>query len=327
MAVVECDVDVKRLKAKVLSGGKISKNEALELVDSELEELCGAADEIRERFCGNVFDFCSIINGKSGGCTENCKFCSQSAHHNTGIAKYSLIGESEASEGARYNFDRGVGRFAIVTAGRAMNDAEVDELCKNYESIGRTCGVFKCASHGLLRTEQLERLKQAGVRRYHSNLETSRSFFPNVCTTHSYDDKITTIKNAGSVGLEVCSGGIFGIGETMEDRIDMALDLRELGVKSVPVNILSPIPGTPLENNPILSGGEVRRIVAIYRFILPDAMIRMAGGRGLLDDKGESVFRSGSNAATTGDLLTTTGTGIDFDMALVKRLGYEAKFH
>jgi len=315
------------LLEKIFGGGNISKDEAMGLVDAELEKLCGQADEIRKRFCGNAFDFCSIINGKSGGCTENCKFCSQSAHHKTGIPEYSLIGADEAVGGARYNFERGVGRFAIVTAGRTMSDAEIDELCENYERIGKACGVYKCASHGLLSVGQLARLKRAGVKRYHCNLETSRAFFPNVCTTHSYDDKIRTIENARSVGLEVCSGGIFGIGETMGDRIDMALDLRELGVKSVPVNVLSPIPGTPLENCPVLSNDEVRRIVAIFRFILPDAMIRMAGGRGLLEDRGESVFRSGSNAATTGDLLTTTGTGIDFDMALVHRLGYEASIH
>ncbi|MBP2664199.1 MAG: biotin synthase, partial [Firmicutes bacterium] len=175
--------------------------------------------------------------------------------------------------------------------------------------------------------EQLQQLKAAGVARYHNNLETSRRYFPHICTTHTYDDKIATIKNALAAGLEVCSGGVMGLGETIEDRIAMALDLRSLGVKSIPVNVLNPIKGTPLGNTPKLTADEVARIVAVYRFILPDAAIRLAGGRGLLADKGKAVFQSGASAAISGDMLTTAGISISNDMALLKDLGFEVKFH
>jgi len=180
-------------------------------------------------------------------------------------------------------------------------------------------------SFGLLNEEQFRKLKNAGVTRVHNNLETSRRFFPNVCSTHSYDDKINAILAARKAGLFVCSGGIMGLGETPEDRIDMALALRGMAVKSVPVNILNPIPGTPLEHNTKLTNEEVRRIVAVYRFILPDASIRLAGGRGLLPDKGRSCFSSGANAAISGDMLTTAGITTETDKALLRELGYEAR--
>lgn len=165
-------------------------------------------------------------------------------------------------------------------------------------------------------------IKDAGIVRIHNNLETSRNNFANICTTHTYDDKINSIKAAKRAGLEVCSGGIMGLGETYEDRIDMALDLRELGIKSVPINMLNAISGTPFENNKKLTTDDMRRIVAIYRFILPDASIRLAGGRGLLEDKGKSCFKSGANSAISGNLLTTSGITITDDIEMIKDLGY-----
>ena len=182
-----------------------------------------------------------------------------------------------------------------------------------------------CASCGLLNYEELCKLKESGVTRYHNNLESSRRFFSKICTTHTYDEKIETIKAAKKAGLIVCSGGIMGLGETMEDRIDLAFTLRDLEITSIPINILNPIKGTPLENNKILTLDEVRKIVAIYRFILPKAELRLAGGRGLLEDKGLSVFESGANAAITGDMLTTSGISIDEDMKIIEKLGYKVK--
>ena len=178
----------------------------------------------------------------------------------------------------------------------------------------------------MLNAKQFEKIKQAGVERVHNNLETSRNNFPNVCTTHTFDDKIKAIKSAQSVGLNVCSGGIMGLGETMEDRIDLALSVRELGIKSIPINLLNPIPNTPYENNPILTNDEMCRIVAIFRFINPKSFIRLAGGRGLLEDFGKRCFQSGANAVISGDMLTTTnGMTIEKDMQMVKSLGYEVK--
>jgi biotin synthase len=229
---------------------------------------------------------------------------------------------AETASAAAYNYAKGVHRFSIVTAGRKLDSRETDEVCENYRKIRETCGIFVCASHGLLSFEQLLRLKNAGVERYHCNLETSRRHFPNICTTHTYDDKIETIKNAQKAGLETCSGGIFGVGENIEDRIDMALDLRDLNIKSVPINILNPIKGTAFESMPPTGKDEAVRIVALYRFLLPDAAIRVAGGRGLFDDLGEAFFKAGANAAATGDMLTTKGVSIDKDKETAARLGF-----
>lgn len=313
----------KDLKNKITSGAVITKEDALALTDVDLEELCGCADELRRHYCGDSFDICTIINGKSGKCPENCKYCAQSAYHKTAVEEYPLLSEEALLEGALYNHSKGILRYSIVTSGKKLTDDEVNLICQSYENIKKSCDISLCASHGLLTYEQFKKLKSAGVTRYHNNLETSRRHFPSVCTTHTYDDKISTIKNAQKAGLEVCSGGIMGLGETMEDRIDMALDIRSLGIKSVPVNILNSVPGTSFADLPILANNEVRRIIAIYRFILPDAAIRLAGGRGLLADKGKSLFISGANSAISGDMLTTSGISIDDDMAIIKDLGYK----
>ena len=195
-------------------------------------------------------------------------------------------------------------------------------MCDAIREIKSRIKIEVCVSFGLLTKEQFERVKEAGASRVHNNLETSRRYFPNVCTTHTFEDKVNAIRAAKAAGLAVCSGGIMGLGETREDRIDMAFTLRELGVKSVPVNMLNPIAGTPYEENPRLTAADMRRIAAVYRFILPDASIRLAGGRGLLEDKGKSCFRSGANAAISGDMLTTSGYTIESDLEMIHRLGY-----
>ncbi len=314
---------IEQTKKKVLKGEQITKKEALALYDAPLEELCGTADEIRKHFCGNGFDICTIINGKSGRCPENCKYCAQSAYYHTGAGEYPLLGKEEILSQAKYNADRGVLRYSIVTSGRALDDLEIDAMCEAIREIKSRIKIEVCVSFGLLTKEQFERVKEAGATRVHNNLETSRRYFPNVCTTHTFEDKLNAIRAAKAAGLAVCSGGIMGLGESGEDRIDMAFTLRELGVKSVPVNMLSPIAGTPYEKNPRLTVSDMRRIAAVYRFILPDASIRLAGGRGLLDDKGESCFRSGANAAISGDMLTTSGYTIESDLEMIHRLGYQ----
>lgn len=312
------------LKDKVISGGEISREEALRLYSEPLEELCEAADETRKHFCGNGFDICTIINGKSGRCSENCKYCAQSSYYHTAADEYPLLDTEEIVRQAKYNADRGVLRYSIVTSGRALNDREVDKMCEAIREIKKQVDIEVCISFGLLNEAQYRKLHAAGATRVHNNLETSRNNFPNVCTTHTFDDKVAAIKAAKAAGLSVCSGGIMGLGETAEDRIDMALSLRELDIKSVPVNMLNPIPGTPYENNVRLSSEDMRRIAAVYRFILPEASIRLAGGRGLMEDKGESCFQSGANAVISGDMLTTSGYTIESDMEMIKRLGYKA---
>lgn len=315
---------VKEAAKRVCSGAQLTKEEARILYDMPLEELCSAADGLRRHFCDNRFDICTIVNGKSGRCSEDCKFCAQSGHNHTCAAQYPLLEIDEIVAHAKKNHEQGVLRFSIVTSGKRLSDAEVDAMCEAVRKIREEAGISVCISFGLLNQAQYRRLKEAGVTRVHNNLETSQRFFPQICTTHTYEDKILAIKAAQAAGLTVCSGGIMGLGETPEDRIDMAVALRGLDIKSVPVNLLNPIPGTPFENNPKLTAEDMRRIVAIYRFILPDASIRLAGGRGLLADKGEGCFLSGANAAISGDMLTTCGITVKTDLQLLKKLGYEA---
>lgn len=311
------------LKKKVLEGGQTSKEEALALAEMPLEELCQAADEIRQHFCGNKFDMCTIVNGKSGKCSENCKYCAQSSFYKTDVESYPLMETEELVKQAAYNCERGVPRYSIVTSGKKLSSKEVDQVCESIREIKKKMDISVCVSFGLLEEAEFRKIKEAGAVRVHNNLEASAGYFPNVCTTHTQQDKIDSLKAAQNAGLSVCSGGIMGLGETMEDRIDMAIALRELGVNSVPVNMLNPIPGTPYENNPRLTEEDMCRIVAVFRFLLPQSFIRLAGGRGLMGDQGRKCFQSGANAAITGDMLTTAGITIQRDMELLKDLGYQ----
>lgn len=312
------------IKKKVLEGGKINKEEALELAELPLEELSQAADEIRRKFCGNQFDLCTIINGKSGKCTENCKYCAQSSFYPTEVESYPLLETEELLKQAEYNRKQGVPRYSIVTSGRKLSGREIDQACESIRQIKERVDISVCVSFGLLDEEEFRKVKEAGAARVHNNLEASENYFPNVCTTHTQKDKIASLRAARNAGLSICSGGIMGMGESMEDRIDLAMTLRELGVTSVPVNMLNPIPGTPYENNPRLTEDEMCRIVAIFRFILPKAYLRLAGGRGLMKDQGRRCFQSGANAAITGDMLTTAGITIQKDLEMLKELGYQA---
>lgn len=317
---------VEELKQKLLGGGEVTREEALELVEAPLEELAQAADQLREHFCGDRFDLCTIVNGKCGKCSEDCKYCAQSAHYHTNLEEsYPLLSTEELVKGAAENKRQGVLRYSIVTSGRKLSDREVDQVCESIRAIREQVGIEVCVSFGLLGEEAFRKLKEAGASRVHCNLESSRRYFPQVCTTHTYDEKIQTMQAAQRAGLSVCSGGIIGLGETMEDRIDMVLTARQLGVKSVPVNLLNPIPGTPYEHNPVLTEDELRRVVAIFRFLIPDGNIRLAGGRGLLEDKGARCFRSGSNAAISGDMLTTSGITVQRDQEMLNELGYQVR--
>ncbi|MFR0880372.1 MAG: biotin synthase BioB [Oscillospiraceae bacterium] len=310
------------LKEKVLNGGLIDKSEAMQLWEVDYDELCSAANEIREKFCSNNFDICTIVNGKSGKCSENCKFCSQSSFYHTCAGEYPLLDKESIVKEAMNNAEQGMLRFSIVTSGRRLNDKEVDIMCDVIREIRKNTDISICASFGLLNEEQYRKLKDAGVARIHNNIETSENNFPNVCTTHTFSDKINAIKAAQKAGLDICSGGIMGLGENNEDRVDMAFTLRELNVKSIPVNILNPIPGTPFENNKKLTEKDMCRICAVYRFILPDAFIRLAGGRGLMENKGRDCFLSGANAAISGNMLTTSGITFETDLALLKELNF-----
>ncbi len=313
------------LLQKVLEGHRCTKAELLQLCEEPIDEVCQAADQIRTHFCGNIFDMCTIINGRSGRCSENCKYCAQSAHYKTNVEEYPLLPQKAIIDGARYNEERGVLRYSIVTSGKRLTDSDVNELCETYRALSEQCDIALCASHGLISKKHCEELKASGVGRYHNNLETSRRNFPNVCTTHTYDDKIQTIKWAMEAGMEVCSGGIMGLGETMEDRIDMFMDIASLGIKSIPINFLTPIEGTPYATLEPMPADEQRRIVALVRFIVPDGAVRIAAGRNTMPDHGKQIFQSGANAAISGDMLTTAGVTIKEDHDMLTNMGYEVR--
>ena len=319
-------IDIEDLYNKVLDGYEISKDEALDLYKTaDISSLKEYANKIRKHFSGNKFDLCTIVNAKSGKCSENCKFCAQSAHNKTCIEEYPLKSTEELVKDAIIQDESGVLRYSIVTSGRKLTEEEVDSLAKTVKEIKKVTNLHVCVSAGLLTLEQFNKLKEAGVSRIHNNLETARRNFSNICSTHTIDDKIETIKNAKKAGFEVCSGGIMGLGETVEDRIDLAFTLKELKINSVPLNMLNPIKGTPLENNKQLSDEEMQRIVAVFRFILPKVEIRLAGGRGIMKDKGFGCFEAGANATISGDMLTTQGITVKRDKETITKLGYTIK--
>lgn len=313
-----------KLTDEIISGRRLGRNDNMDiLLNADLEQLCEGADRIRRTLCGTSADLCTIVNGLSGRCGEDCKFCAQSCHYSTDAEEYPFLSTEKIMEEGMRNESLGIDRYSIVTAGRSLKGDDLEKALIAYEKLHCETELKLCASHGLQTVEEFKRMKEAGVERCHCNIETSRGYFPKVCTTHTYDDKIENIKKAQAAGLDVCSGGIIGMGESWKDRIDMALSLAELGIGSIPLNILRPIPGTPFENIEAISNEDVRRTVAIFRYINPEAQIRMAAGRGQFADGGACLFRGGANAAITGDMLTTTGTGIASDIEMFKKLGYE----
>lgn len=315
---------VKDLEQRIAEGYMVGYEQAVELVEQwSVEELSALAESLRVRFSGNDFDTCSIMNARSGRCSENCKWCSQSKFHDSKVYIYPLVGADEAVELALHNAAKGVRRFSLVTSGRTMSDTDVDKSCAIYREITSRCDIYLCASMGLLSKEQLQRLFDSGVRRYHCNLESAPSYFGELCTTHTPAEKIQTIRWAMEVGMEVCSGGIIGMGESQRQRVELACTLQELGVLSIPVNILNPIPGTPLEDMPPLSDDEVIRSVSMFRIVNPMARIRLAGGRVIVRHLMERLLHSGVNAAIVGDMLTTVGSQIDADCELFRKEGFE----
>lgn len=315
---------IKCLEENIFKGQDISFEEALKLSIceevSDIKQLCCSANNIMKFFCGVEVDLCTIMNAKSGGCTEDCKFCAQSGHYNTNVENYGLVSKEETLKLARENESEGVNRFSLVTSGRGICGKDFEKILDIYRELNKENKMDLCASLGILAYEDLIRLKQCGVTMYHHNLETSREYYRQVCTTHSYDERIDTINAVKKAGLQVCSGGIIGLGESMEDRIKLAFMLKELEAKSIPVNILNPVKGTPLEGAPRLCQNEILKTMAIFRFINPKAFIRLAGGRNLIEGFGESCFLAGVNAAITGNYLTTSGNKICDDRKMIEKL-------
>lgn len=299
----------------------MQKEEINSLLNLPFLELISLANQTRQEFLGKKLDICSILNAKSGLCPQDCKFCAQSARFSTGISTYPLKEKKEIIEAAQRAKEINADRFDIVTSGEKLSQSELHIVADIIAEITSKVGIKMCASLGKMDEPSLLLLKQAGLSRYHHNIETSSNFFPKIVTTHTFQERIETIKAAKRIGLEVCSGGIIGMGETFNDRIEMALQLKELDVDSVPINILVPIKGTALEKQDILSPIDALRTIAIFRIILKDKIIKIAAGReSILKDFQALAFMAGANGMLIGGYLTIRGRGVDEDWKLVEEI-------
>ena len=315
-----------QLTIQAIENGGITRAACSALLALPEAELFASASAIREHFFGNKVEACFIINAKSGNCNMNCRFCSQSGFNSTEIEHYPFMSgdelESIVSDWEPYP----VGRCGIVTSGGALTDRDVEKLAQfieNRAAAGKKHPKI-CGSLGRLKHAAIERLKQAGLTRLHHNLETSEQFYPNICTTQTWRDRLDTVHQAQEHGLSVCSGGLFGLGETWEDRIDFALQLKAEGIRNIPMNFLYPHPGTPLANQPVMPAEEALRIIALFRHLIPDATLRICGGRtSVLKERQYEMFAAGANAFMTGNYLTISGAGVDVDLAKLKELGLE----
>jgi biotin synthase len=303
----------------------IGPNDAIEILklpDDEFLELLYFSNKLRIHFKDNNISLCSIINAKSGRCSENCAFCAQSAHFNTNIDVYDFLPSNTIEQKAKKIASYPIERFSIVTSGLSLNNPkDFKNLKESINKISRL-SLIPGVSVGLQTKKQLLELKEAGLKEFHHNLETSREFFPTICTTHKYEEDIETIKFAKELGFYVCSGGIFGIGESIEDRVSLAFELKSLNVDSIPINFLIPIKGTPLENKKPLKPIEALKIIAMFRFVMPQKDIRVCGGRDfVLKQFHPLVFFAGANGIMVSDYLTQKGRKIEDDIEMISDLG------
>lgn len=312
--------EIKKLEEIVLNGNLITKKDSSyisRISNSEIFSLFVSANKIRNHFKGNRVELCAILNAKSGACSEDCSFCAQSSKSSASIRIYPLVSKEIILQKAKEAKALDIKRFSIVTSGKRLSDKDLSTILDIIPAI-RNLGLLPCASLGLLKEREFSLLKKAGLDRYHHNIETSEKFFPSICSTHGYKDKIRTIEAAKLSGLSVCSGGIFGMGETWEDRIDMAFSLRRLDIDSVAINFLIPIKGTALANMPMLHPFEALKIVSLFRYILPQKEIRICGGRlQVLGEFNSMIFLAGADGIITGNYLTTDGRNPQDDLKLI----------
>lgn len=320
------DNTLQTLADSIIDGISISSEQALALTDlrgASLQSLFSVASRVREHHFGNQVSLCGIINAKSGLCPEDCSFCAQSSHHATGVACYPLLDQDILLSGARAVAGHGATCYGIVTSGSGISEGEeLARVCNAIRAIRVEGQIAPGASLGTLTQAAAEQLKAAGLVTYHHNLETSRSFFPQICGTHDYEDDVATVRLAKEAGLRVCCGGLFGLGETMAQRVELALTLRELQVDSVPINFLDPVPGTPLAATPQLTPLVCLQTIALYRLILPDVHITVCGGRQRnLRELQSWIFMAGASGVMTGNYLTKEGRRPEDDLRMIEDLG------
>lgn len=317
---------INSVEERVLAGGQILRSEADSLLNTPDEyflRLLAAADRVRIHFKGSQFDSCSLINARSGRCGEDCSFCAQSGHHRGDCEVYALKPTDEILAAARFAEKSGAGRFCTVTSGGALSNSEFDALIQSLEVVRSEVGIPLDASLGFLDENRAQKLLAVGVTRYNHNLETSPDHYPRICTTHKFEQRVETVQKVMTHGFSACSGGIIGLGETESQRLDLAFTLRDLGVDCVPINILNPRPGTPLEHAVPPQPLEALKTVALFRLILPAATIKIAGGREKnLGDFQAMALRAGANGMIIGGYLTTGGRAVEDDLKMVRQAGF-----
>lgn len=316
---------IEDISTRIINGGEMTEAEAVRLATASGTDryaLFLAASQVKEHFIGSKVSLCSIINAKSGRCAENCAFCAQSSHHTSDVPVYGLIDEESLVAGAHSAAQCGSKCYGIVTSGTGICPGEeLDRICRALQRIRKETSIAPSCSLGILNEQTAQTLKAAGAVTYHHNLETARSFFPRICTTHDYGEDVATVRAAKSADMKVCSGGIFGLGETAAQRIELALTLKHLAVDSVPLNFLNPIAGTRLEGASNITPQECLVTIALYRLLLPDTMITVCGGREKnLRDLQSWMFFAGANGTMIGNYLTTTGRNADDDWQMLHDL-------
>ncbi|KPJ91432.1 MAG: hypothetical protein AMJ55_11810 [Gammaproteobacteria bacterium SG8_15] len=312
------------ITARILDGGDMTTDEAkwmIRLEDDFLPWLMAGADRIRKTYRGNEIEVCAISNVRSGNCSENCSFCSQSGHYQTSSPVYNYISNEELSRQAQQAREWGASDFGVVSKGWGVrSDKERKQLKEYFQTLEQTSDIGRCASLGALDANSAAELKAMGMENYHHNLECAESFFDQVCTTHTYQENIDTITAAINAGLRVCSGGILGMGENLDQRIELADTLRQLGVESVPLNFLNPQQGTPFGDRTPMTPMEILKCIAVFRYMLPRAEIRIAGGRQFLGDMQAMIFMAGASGVMIGDYLTTKGRSVEDDLKMLADL-------
>jgi biotin synthase len=321
---------IRQLGQKVLDSGQLNEAEAMWLFQleerSDIFDLMSWANRIREHHKGNKIHLCSIINAKAGGCSENCSFCAQSSFYQTGSARYGFVDAEPMAEAAEEANTNGVTALGLVAAWKGLEEGPMlDEVCDRIRDLNQDGKVRADASLGLIGSQKVaDRLKEAGLKCYGHNLESSRRFFPEHCSTHTYEDRLKTIEYLKAAGIKICSGGIIGMGETRQDRCDLAFALKEAGAHVVPINILNPIEGTPLADIPALPPMEILKTIACFRLIMPRKEIMIAGGRTVnLRDMQSMVFTAGASALMVGNYLTTLNQPVEKDLQMLKDLGLD----